>query len=133
MEIPPVLTDTPSIRIRMGDGTKDFLVQSLPHDSIKLGTRQVYSVSWDGYRADGSTPSYKLEVAVDGKSIGSVDLSDGSFPDRADFTMVTVGQGVGRGKTVGWGGEKLTVSKIVVYSESLTSDSLYEMIQKVFF
>ncbi|MDF3128014.1 serine/threonine-protein kinase [Kiritimatiellaeota bacterium B1221] len=133
VEIPPVVTETASVRIRMGDGEKDLLVQSLPHNSIKLGSRQVFSVSWEGYRADGATPSYKLVLAVDGKTIGSVDLEEGPFPDRPDFTMVTVGKGIGRGEKVGWGGEKLSVSKIVVYSESLTSDTLYANIQKVFF
>jgi hypothetical protein len=114
VEVPPVVVGKGSLRVRIGDGKRILLAQSIPHDSLIFGSHKVYSLSWDGYRKDGSTPSYQLVLTVDGVKIGSIDLANGPFPDISDLTFVSFGAGLGRGSFSGWGGSQNRVGRTYV-------------------
>ena len=132
VEFAPGNPPKPSLRIRLGDGEKDLVEQTLVSESIRMGSSQVYSVVWDGYRKDGSTPSNQLTFYVDGTEIGSVDLSNFSFKPMPDAIVVTVGRGIGRGNTIGWSGKDLSVDQIYVFPEALSKRALQKWILELF-
>ncbi|MGA0334195.1 MAG: serine/threonine protein kinase [Kiritimatiellia bacterium] len=132
VEFPPVMTGSPSVRIRIGDGKQNLLVQSLPSDAIRVGTQQIYSLTWDGYREDGSEPSFQLSLYVDATLVGMVDLKNGPFPDLPLATNVAVGRGFDRGILVGWDGRQLPVDRIIVIQKALDLSTLKNVIIEIF-
>ncbi|MEX2606578.1 MAG: serine/threonine-protein kinase [Kiritimatiellia bacterium] len=128
IELPPVTTNPPSLRVRIGDGKEEFLSQSLPSGQIKLGTTQVFSVSWDGYRPDGSTPRNLLSLFVDGFSAGSIDLSKSDFLNQIDSHMLSIGSGIGIKPETGWGGDKINVRSVYIFS-GVTSETELKQFQ----
>lgn len=116
IEIPPVVSGTPSLRLRIGDGTEQFTSQSLPSEHIKMGTTQAFSVTWDGYRPDGSSPRNMLSVFVDGVLAGSIDLSGADYLSTLELHMLSIGAGIGKEPEIGWGGDKINVRSVHIFS-----------------
>lgn len=133
LEIPPVVVGRGSLRVRIGNGKEDLLVQSFPSEHIQLGTAQTYSVSWDSYRADGSVPTHQLVLAVDGKHIGTLDVPpDLLMPYSAGMNLVMAGRGLGRDLNIGWGGEQTQVQKFMVISQALEIATLQTVLADLF-
>ncbi len=116
IEVPPVITGTPSLRIRIGDGEQQFSAQSMPSEHLKLGTTQAFSVTWDGHRPDGSIPQDVLRIFVDGFSVGSIDLSGAAYRNQLDLHMLSVGSGIGIDPEIGWGGGGVNVRSVHILS-----------------
>jgi len=132
LEVPPILVGNGSLRVRIGDGKNDLLVQSIPHEALKIGNYQVFSLSWDGHRSDGSTPSYQLVIAVDGIKIGSIDLQNGPYPQVSDLTFVTFAKGLGQGSFFGWGGGQSRLGRTYVLDGALKMTDLQAFIADTF-
>jgi hypothetical protein len=132
LEIPPPQDGENNLRVRIGDGEKILLSQSFPVDFPLYGSDHKYSLSWDGYRKDGSEPSYKVVIAVDGVTVGELDLGDGPYPDLSDLTFVTFAKGLGIGTSVGWGGVETKTGKVFVFSEAVQLNALKAFIADSF-
>lgn len=133
VEIPPVIVGKGSLRVRIGNGKEDLLVQSFPSDDLKLGTYQVFAVSWDGYHEDGSKPRLQMVLSVNGKLIGTLDFSDEVLSKvNTGTNLVSIAMGIGRNGTVGWGGEALQKSKVMIFDRPLELTTLQAMIADSF-
>jgi predicted Ser/Thr protein kinase len=120
VEIPPVVVGKGSLRVRIGNGKEDLLVQSFPSEHIQLGAFQAYAVSWDSYREDGSKPTNQMMLSVDGKQIGTLTIPpDLLAPHSTGLNLVSIGRGIGRGVVVGWGGDFTQVSTTIIFSSAL--------------
>lgn len=133
VEIPPVIVGKSSLRVRIGNSKEDLLVQSFPTEHIQLGALQIYSVSWDGYREDGSRPTNQMVLAVNGKQIGTLDIPpDLLVKETVGLNVVGIGRGIGRGVDFNWGRNHSQVSKILVFSSALQPSLLQTVISDLF-
>lgn len=132
LEVPPPQTNREILRIRLGNGEENLLSTSFPYEGLKNGGVHVFGLTWDGYRHDGSQPSYQVSIVANGKKIGDLDLKEGPFPELSGPAFVTFGKGLGKYPFVGWGSFETEVDEVYISSRALSLSELQAFIADTF-
>ncbi|WFB34483.1 serine/threonine-protein kinase [Kiritimatiellota bacterium B12222] len=132
VEILPASSGDPELRVRWGDGEETLFEKTFSSGKIRPGLYQAFALSWDGFHADGSNPSYQLSVYVNGDKIGDIQFDPDLLNQVTGLDLVSFGAGINQNSSIGWDGSRLRKSKVLIFDQALNEKEIQQVTKDLF-